>query len=74
LFLQKIVAKIIIIAQGKTTVWLCSFFITGNVLAFLNKLSPTYVAFMLSFMSVVLGHSIKEDYFGTTETPHDHPG
>ncbi len=71
MFLQKIIGKMLIVLQGKTTAWLCSFFIVGHVLAFLGKLQPTYVAFMLAFMSIVLGHSIKDDYFGTSETKPD---
>jgi hypothetical protein len=71
---KSIVGKLIEVAQGKTTAWLAAFFVIGNVLAYVDKLSSTYVAFMAMFMSIVLGHSIKEDYFkqdppASTPTP-----
>lgn len=49
--------------QGRTTGFLIGFFSIGNVLQWLHRLDATYISFMVAFMSCVLGHSIKEDFF-----------
>lgn len=49
--------------QGRTTGWLVSFFISGNVFHIYHRLDATYITFMTTFMGFVIGHSIKEDYF-----------
>ena len=56
-------AKLVNWLQGRTTGWLISFFITGNLFHLAHHLDATYITFMTTFMSFVLGHSIKEDYF-----------
>ena len=57
--------KVITWLQGRTTGWLISFFITGNVFHITHRLDATYITFMTTFMTFVIGHSIKEDYFKT---------
>jgi hypothetical protein len=57
------VTKIFQYLQGRTTGFLIGFFTIGNVLQIFHKLDATYISFMLAFMSIVVGHSFKEDYF-----------
>lgn len=56
-------SRLINVVQGKTTGWLLAFFTIGNVAFFMHRLDATYISFMVTFMGIVLGHSIKEDYF-----------
>ena len=46
--------------KGRTTTFLCGFFVAGHVLQALHKLDATYIAYMTAFMGFVLGHSVKE--------------
>lgn len=59
MLLDKIFAKL----TGRTTSFLIAFFIGGHVFHILGKLDGNYVAFMTAFMAIVVGHSVKEDYF-----------
>lgn len=56
-------AKLIDKARGRHTFFIVLFTIAGHVMAWFDKLTPTYIGFMSVVMSFVLGHSIKEDYF-----------
>jgi hypothetical protein len=53
--------KILQITHGRTTAFFIAFFISGNVLAYIDKLGTTYVYFMGTLGGLVLGHSVKED-------------
>jgi hypothetical protein len=46
--------------QGRSTGFFLAFFAIGNVLHFLHRLDTTYVAWMSSFLTFVVGHSVKE--------------
>lgn len=52
--------------QGRTTAWLVAFFSLGNLFHVFHRLDATYISFMVTFMGIVLGHSIKEDYFASS--------
>lgn len=47
--------------QGKSTMFFVGFFITGNILQYLNKLDATWITFMTALLGYVVGHSFKED-------------
>ncbi|MGH9780914.1 MAG: hypothetical protein ACRD33_03765 [Candidatus Acidiferrales bacterium] len=59
--LQNVTHKVLQATHGRTTAFFISFFIVGNIFAWLGKLTPVYVGFMGTLGSLVLGHSIKED-------------
>lgn len=48
--------------QGRTTTFLVAFFVSGHIMQFLHKLDATYIAFIGTIMTFVLGHSIKDDH------------
>jgi len=56
--------KLIIWAQGRHTLFAGIELILGTVLAWFGKLDMAYVALCGTVQAMVLGHSIKEDYFG----------
>jgi hypothetical protein len=58
-------AKIVAAVRGRHTLFAIIFLICGHIMAWFNKLSPTYIGFMSALMSFVLGHSIQENYFST---------
>ena len=47
--------------SGRTTTFLVGFFVIGNVSHFIHRLDATYISFMVTFMGLVIGHSVKED-------------
>ncbi len=47
--------------SGRTTTFLCGFFVIGNAAFFLHRLDAIFISFMATFMGLVIGHSIKED-------------
>jgi hypothetical protein len=68
-WLQKIAQKVLSITQGRTTAFFIAFFVSGHVMALLGKLTPTYIGFMGTLGSLVLGHSIKEDVMAGRSYP-----
>jgi len=48
---------------GRHTLFVVFFALTGLGLAWAGKLTAQYVAMCTALQAVVLGHSIKEDYF-----------
>ena len=58
-----LVASIFSFFQGRATFFAIFFTIVGTVLAFKNELTGTFVAFVGAIQSLVVGHSLKEDYF-----------
>jgi hypothetical protein len=60
-FLRSAVHKILQLTHGRATLFWIAFFISGNVLAWLNRLSPVYVAYMGTLGGLILGHSFKDD-------------
>lgn len=61
--------KILNALQGRTTAFLIFFTVVGTVLQIVHRLDGTYIAFIGTIMGFVLGHSVKEDYFGNN-TPN----
>jgi hypothetical protein len=61
-WLREAAHKILQITHGRTTAFLIAFFIAGHVMAFRHLLTPVYVGYMGTLGSLVLGHSIKEDW------------
>lgn len=61
-------AKIVDAVRGRHTLFAVIFLICGHIMAWFNKLSPSYIGFMAALMSFVLGHSIQENYFQTPTT------
>lgn len=68
-WLRNLAHKLLQVAHGRTTAFFIAFFISGNVLAFLGKLTPVYVGFMGTLGGLVLGHSIKEDIMEAKNGP-----
>jgi hypothetical protein len=57
--------------QGRTTTFCILFFIMGNILQYQHRLDMTYITFMGTLMGIIVGHSVKEDYFNTkVDEPH----
>lgn len=61
-WLRNLSHKVLQVTHGRTTAFFILFFISGNVMAWEKKLSPSYVAFMGTLGGLVVGHSIKEDW------------
>jgi hypothetical protein len=59
--LQTVTHKVLQATHGRTTAFFVAFFITGNAMAYFDKLTPVYVGFMGTLGGLVLGHSVKED-------------
>ena len=57
--------KVFAFVGGRSTGFLGSFFIVGNVLHYLHRLDGTYIGFMTALLGFVIGHSIKEDLLST---------
>lgn len=55
--------------RGRHTVMVMAFFISGHVMHWFGKLTPTYIGYMAALMSFVLGKSVKDDYFAKQNTP-----
>jgi hypothetical protein len=51
--------------QGRATAFAICFTVCGIVLAFHGKLTSDYVALVGAIQTLVIGHSIKEDYFSS---------
>lgn len=49
--------------QGRATTFAISFSVVGIVLAFEGKLTAEYVGLVSAIQALVVGHSLKEDYF-----------
>jgi hypothetical protein len=60
-WLRNLSHKIMQITHGRTTAFFIAFFLAGHGMAFIGKLSPTYVAFMGTLGGLVLGHSVQEN-------------
>lgn len=61
-FLRIAAHKVLQITHGRTTAFFIAFFLTGNVMALLGKLTYVYVAYMSTLGSLVLLHSTKDDW------------
>lgn len=59
--------KLFAFAGGRSTGFLGSFFVAGNVLHYFHRLDGTYIGFMTALMGFVIGHSIKEDLLGDSK-------
>ena len=62
-WLKQKLASAIDAASGRTTLFAIAFFFTGNVFHYFHRLDANYIAFMSALLTLVLGHSVKEDYF-----------
>ena len=49
--------------QGRATTFAIAFTVCGIVLAFYGKLTADYVGLVTAIQALVVGHSLKEDYF-----------
>ncbi len=63
------VHKLLQMTHGRTTAFFACFFVAGNVLAWFGKLTPAYVGFMGTLGTLILGHSIKEDFMAGRNGP-----
>jgi hypothetical protein len=59
----KFFGKIIDAARGRTTLFISFFTVAGHVMAWFHRLTPEYIGFMATILSVVLGHKISCDFF-----------
>jgi hypothetical protein len=55
--------KIFTWANGRSTAFAAFFTGFGSLLAWFNKLTPTYIALVTAIQGYVVLHSVKEDYF-----------
>lgn len=51
--------------QGRATAFAITFTACGIILAFRGKLTGDYVALVGAIQTLVIGHSLKEDYFAS---------
>ncbi len=51
--------------QGRHTLAIVWFAVTGLILALLRRLDPSYVALCATLQGYIFAHSTKEDYFAT---------
>jgi hypothetical protein len=58
----------LVTSNGRTTAFLIFFTIVGTVLHILHRLDGTYIGFIGTIMGFVLGHSVKEDYFSSSDS------
>lgn len=58
--------------QGRATTFAIAFTIVGIILAFRGKLTADYVALVTAIQALVVGHSVKEDYFERKRNDEDH--
>lgn len=49
--------------QGRATTFAILFTVVGIILAFRGKLTADYVALVTAIQSLIVGHSLKEDWF-----------
>jgi hypothetical protein len=61
-WLRNVGHKLLQVTHGRSTAFFMAFFVTGNIFAWVGKLSPVYIGFMGTLGGLVLGHSIKEDW------------
>jgi len=61
--------KLMTALSGRTTAFCGAFFVGGHVMHVLHRLDATYISFMIALMGIVLGHSVKEDYFSADKKP-----
>jgi hypothetical protein len=54
--------------SGRTTTFCAAFFATGTALQILHRLDMTYVAFMGTLLSAVVGRSIGQDHANKSES------
>ena len=67
------IKKILEWSQGRSTLFAAFFTGFGSLLAWHNKLTPTYIALCTAIQGYVVIHSVKEDYFAKkTETVEKH--
>lgn len=55
--------KLASVFQGRHTMFLCFFAITGTVMAWQHKLDANYVSLVVALQGAALTHSWKEDKF-----------
>lgn len=72
-FWKNAASKFLEVTKGRTTAFFIMFFISGNVLAFLDRLTPVYVGFMGTLGGLVLVHSAKEDIVDSLNKDDGHP-
>jgi hypothetical protein len=62
-------SKIFIACQGRHTTFTVFFATVGTILHWFHRLDTTYITFMGTLMTFVLGHSAKESYFEDKNKP-----
>jgi len=68
-FVRNLAHKFLEMTHGRTTAFFVLFFIAGNVLQWIGKMTPTYVYFMGTLGGLVLLHSVKEDVLVGKDPP-----
>jgi hypothetical protein len=54
--------RVLQLTHGRTTAFFIAFFLAGHVMALVGKLTREYVFYMGTLGTLVLGHSLKEDW------------
>jgi hypothetical protein len=65
------IKKILTWTQGRSTAFAIFFTGFGSLLAWYNKLTPTYVALITAIQGYVVLHSFKEDHFEDKKAERD---
>lgn len=82
-WLRRLAHAVLQATHGRSTAFFIAFFIAGNALALLGKLTPAYAGYMGMLGALILGHSVKEDVMlavmgqqqpGADGGPHSEPG
>jgi hypothetical protein len=68
-WLKSVFSAAIDAAHGRHTLFTMGFFFSGNLMHWFHRLDGTYITFMVTLLGFVLGHSVKEDYFGKPPGP-----
>jgi len=66
-----LVASFFTMFQGRATTFAIVFTVCGLILAFQGKLTPEYVALVGAIQALIIGHSLKEDWFARRDRPDD---
>jgi hypothetical protein len=61
-WIRNLAHRVLQITHGRTTAFFIAFFLAGHAMALAGKLTETYVHYMFVLGTLVVGHSIKDDF------------
>ena len=72
-FVQQYSGRLTKICQGRSTMFFTGFFVVGTISHFLRRLDQTYILYMGTLLSYIVGHSVKDDYFAKKNSDGSDP-